>query len=159
MATKWDGLTVEERFWEKVNRSTADQCWEWAAATNEHGYGVMTIGAGQGKRTAKAHRLSVEIHDGVKLSPRQIVMHECDNPPCVNPAHLLVGTQRANIADAVEKRRHKHGERGSTKLSAADTKTIRKLLANGAKQADLAQAFGVSPSLVSMINTGKRWAA
>lgn len=156
MATRWDGLTLEERFWEKVHKRGPDECWRWGAATNEHGYGVINRGDG---RTIKAHRLSYALATGERLTPSQKILHRCDNPPCVNPAHLRVGTQIQNIADAVSKRRHKFGERGATKLAANDVKAIQSALDAGALQADVAEQFGISQSFVSMIKNGKRWAA
>lgn len=164
MATRWDNLTLEERFWEKVDQQGATQehvpglgpCWEWTAACTKSGYGVLNRGDG---RVIRAHRLSAQMHFGVTLSRNDAVIHRCDNPPCVNPDHLRVGRQSENVRDSVKKRRHKHGERGAAKLRADDVREIHDLLDRGSTHAAIAEEFGVSQSLIAMIATGRRWAS
>ena len=87
-------MSLESRFWSKVRKLGPGDCWPWLAATNEHGYGVMRP-EGTGP-TVKAHRVSALL-DGRDPAGR-VVLHSCDNPPCVNPAHLVVGDQ----ADIIE---------------------------------------------------------
>lgn len=156
-STRYDNHTPEERFREKFVAQGDDECWEWNAALNESGYGVMAIGAGADKRRVRAHRFSMELHLGRPLSSDEVVLHACDNPPCVNPKHLRVGTQHDNIRDAVSKMRHKHGENGAVKLTTDTVNQIKSALHDGIKQKDIARQFNVSRSLISMINNGKRW--
>lgn len=102
--------TVEERFWAKVDRS--GECWNWTAATNAAGYGKLSVG-GRG-RTMDAHRLSFLIHFG-PFDRRLFICHRCDNPRCVNPAHLYAGTAKQNSRDMVNRGRQRCPAREQTR--------------------------------------------
>jgi hypothetical protein len=102
------GKTLEERFWAKVTKS--DYCWEWAPKSRtSHGYGVIQRG-GRGGGLALAHRLSYELACG-PIPEGLCVLHDCDNPPCVNPAHLHLGTKADNMREKVSRGRQKTGSR------------------------------------------------
>jgi len=90
--------TFIERFWEKVQKT--DNCWNWVGAKNRFGYGILH----QGNKTQQAHRFIYGYLRG-PIKPGLVVMHSCDNPPCVNPSHLSVGTIRENALDALRKGR------------------------------------------------------
>jgi hypothetical protein len=91
-----------DRFFNKVKVNTVNDCWEWQAAKNTKGYGVFSF---KGK-DVKAHRWSYEYHNNISLNPKECVCHRCDNPVCVNPDHLWIGTQQDNIQDMIAKGRH-----------------------------------------------------
>ena len=93
---------IEVRFWAKVDVRGDDDCWEWTGCRKPSGYGQLNLG--KGKPRGAAYRLSYEWAKG-PIPEGQVVMHSCDNPPCVNPAHLSVGTQRDNALDMVSKGR------------------------------------------------------
>lgn len=86
------------------------------------------------------------------------VLHHCDQPPCINAEHLFLGTPAINSADMTAKGRFPTGERHwQAKFTAAQVTEIRTLLAAGRRQADIAQTFGVSNSVISNISTGRTW--
>lgn len=140
------------RFWTKVDVRRPGECWEWRAAVNDMGYGVFR--ATNETRNIKAHRMAWRIAHGEDLDAGVKLLHACDNPPCVNPAHLRPGTQRENIADMVSKGRQRGIEHSM--LTAADRAAIMAAADGGETQASIARRFGISSSYVSMIAAGKR---
>lgn len=93
--------TIEERFWNKVIKTKG--CWIWKGAMQRGGYGVISAGFWKGKIIA-AHRFSWYLHSG-KYPNGKVVCHKCDNPACVKPAHLYIGTHADNVKDKVSKGR------------------------------------------------------
>lgn len=90
---------IEERFWERVDKGSEDECWEWEGTMYYNGYGQFW----NGERELGAHRFSKRL-DGEEPGELQ-VNHHCDNRSCVNPAHLYIGTQSQNMKDAWERSR------------------------------------------------------
>jgi hypothetical protein len=142
--------TTLERFTEKY-RILDSGCWEWTAAKDKHGYGKF--GRRSKESPARAHRISYEIFKG---DPgRAFVCHSCDNPACVNPDHLFLGTQTDNMRDASVKRRTAWGERhGAAKLRTVDVLAIR---ASTDHPSVLAKRFDVVQSAIRNIKSGARW--
>ena len=141
-------MSLESRFWEKVSVSGPDECWLWTAATNEHGYGVMRPEGRRSGPPAKAHRISAELA-GMAVDGH-VVLHSCDNPPCVNPAHLSTGTQADNVNDMHAKGR---GNVGSVNGQACATESlvaaVRRRVSNGERQSDIALELGVPRSTLN----------
>lgn len=90
------------RFWRHVNKGSPYECWVWTGSNDGKGYGQISAGAG--RSPIKAHRLSWEIHNG-QIPAGMVICHRCDNPKCVNPSHLFVGTQKDNMVDCATKNR------------------------------------------------------
>lgn len=93
--------TYETRFWQKVDRRGPNQCWDWVSAIGANGYGSFWLNG----RSVSAHRLSAMLTYGM-FDRRLLVLHSCDRPRCVNPAHLRVGTYSDNARDMVKRGRH-----------------------------------------------------
>lgn len=148
--------TPIERFWKFVQKT--DYCWNWVGAKVQKGYGVLRIN-GKNERT---HRYSYNIHKGP--IPRGVgyhgvcVLHKCDNPSCVNPEHLTLGTNSDNVSDMVNKMRNTIGERnGMAKLKLNDVIEIRNLKKQGYTLRELSSKFNIAISTASQIVNKKRW--
>lgn len=92
-------LTMRERFAQYMTPGLLDECWKWRGSFTGAGYGMINLG----NQHIMAHRVSFVLAGGALLDP--IVLHDCDNPPCVNPAHLRNGTQGDNMRDMMAKGR------------------------------------------------------
>ena len=151
---------AEERFWSYVDVS--EDCWVWTGAKHGKGYGLFD------KRwlgTARAHRISWIIHNG-PIPTGMLVCHHCDNPPCINPNHLFIGSAKDNAQDARSKGRlrdmsmnlkHIGEENPASKLTAEKVRAIRRKRAEGALIKPLAREFGVSPHTIKQVLNGRNW--
>jgi HNH endonuclease/Helix-turn-helix domain of resolvase len=158
-------VPLSVRFWAKVRKS--DGCWEWTGAHRPNGYGSIQIN----DEAHSTHRVSWELTHG--LIPHGLcVLHRCDNPACVRPDHLFLGTHQDNTIDALQKERRggdRHwlrknpkavaGERNpAAKLTPTQVAEIRQRHAQGGiTQRTLAREYGVSKSTVSYVVTGHTW--
>jgi hypothetical protein len=120
---------------------TVTNCMEWKGQRSVKGYGIVNLG---GKRM-KAHRSVFALTVGL-IPPGMCICHICDNPPCVNPEHLFLGTNADNVADCVAKGRH-----AKAKLLPSERKRIVFLVKRGDRMADIARVFGVDRTTVREI--------
>lgn len=167
--------STEERFWAKVDRygpvvrAELGPCWTWMGGKSGGGYGYFTFSVTSPRRGMVAHRAAWILSNG-EIDDRTLCCHKCDNPSCVNPAHIFLGTQLDNRRDCASKGRAANGDRngarlnpetrrgennGNAKLTVESVREIR--TATGAPLNDLATRFGVSCALVSRIRLGKAW--
>lgn len=133
-------------------------CWLWTGAAMPSGYGQLI----HNNRKLLAHRAMWERHNG-PIPPGKNVCHRCDNPRCVNPEHLFIGSQAENLIDMRAKGRgskpprndHRGERHPSVKLTEQQAREIR---ATTGMRKDIAARFNISPTQVHRIQTGKRWA-
>ena len=149
-------VTDPARFWAKVDRRGAGQCWPWIGATS-FGYGVLRWGG----RNRRATHVALEVIDGSDVPSGMEVCHSCDNPGCVNPAHLWLGTRADNLADMVAKGRSaasfgSNALRGPRRLTDGQVGEIRALRSAGEKRRLVAARFGIHISHVDRIVRGLR---
>lgn len=152
-------IPLAVRFWRHVAKDLSG-CWHWTGAKNDRGYGNTTDDT---NRPRLVHRLSYEMHRGA-IPPGLIVRHSCDARHCVNPDHLVLGTHRDNTRDMyARQRQHTPGAPGernyNAKLTATSVRDIRQQVASGARQRDVATAFGVCQAQVSSIVRRHSWAS
>lgn len=151
------GSSKRERFENYVDRSAGpDACHLWRGPVNGD-YGFVCINYKQ----HSAHHLAYELHKGT-VPKGKLLRHTCDNPLCVNPRHLIPGTQADNVADRVKRNRSARGKRnGAVKASQFfpdDIRRIRRRYESGAcTQAELANEYGVSQQTISRICLRETW--
>jgi len=150
--------TLRDRFYAKVVLpETNEGCWVWTGWKTVKGYGkISREGKGKGP-SVYAHRLAYELHTG-EIPVGNVVCHSCDNPSCVNPAHLFVGTQVDNLRDMASKGRSLRGERQpNAKLTESNVIEIFAMRRDGAKLSVIGDRFGVGKSHVHGVLTRKTW--
>lgn len=156
--------SLEERLWSRVVKShDPNGCWEWTGTTNRSGYGLLRI---PGRRSmVAAHRLAWELTYGPipqSDDPKQelCVLHRCDNPKCVNPSHLFLGTRLDNNADKMAKGRHRAlaGDASPRhSLTFEKVRLIRQLYQAGMNRNQIAKMFGVSWTCINYVVSGRTW--
>lgn len=148
--TKMDSDAFRLRFWSKVAVRGHDDCWEWAAKSKTRGYGVIHVEQRRYYATHVAMLLS-----GNPRPDGLMILHSCDNKLCVNPIHLRWGTCAENIQEAAQRGlMHNGAKTGGAKLSIDAVKEIK---SSNETQKFLASKFGVDPSTISYVKSGRSW--
>jgi hypothetical protein len=146
-------MSIEDRFWRYVPAGEPDACWEWQGYRDNYGYGKLNSPGHDGK-ILRASRVSYELNRG-PIPDGLHILHSCDNPPCVNPAHLRPGTPADNTRDKMERGRHRNGGRY---LHSDDVvRRVRRAVRDGGPIDEVAAAYGVKPRWVrSILYDGRR---
>lgn len=149
---------ISERFWLKVSKGPG--CWEWTGSRDKKGYGHIMSAQ---RVPLLSHRVSWEFSNG-EIPPGLLVLHRCDNPGCVNPAHLFLGTHKDNTRDMLAKGREANGcliVRGETvhtaRLKEHQIPEILAAAAAGERQRSIARRYDVSAGTIFMVIHRLSW--
>lgn len=143
------------RFWSKVEIGDTDDCWNWKGNKFKKGYGSFQMRS----KNKSAHRTSWEISFG-KIPANLCVCHKCDNPSCVNPSHLFLGTYSENNKDRARKGRSADvsGEKNpSAKLTEREVREIRFLRKMNVSQRKVAKKYNVGKTTIARIDNRTHW--
>lgn len=150
--------SLEERFWNKVNKQgpfiIRSRCWIWTGAKFTHGYGAFY----PKNKTVSTHRFSYELNIGL-IPKGMMVCHRCDNPQCIRPSHLFIGSGSDNTRDMISKGRSKRSGEDCNAIKKLSNKKVREIRerykwGNGIA---LSKEYGVSRPTISAVVNKKRW--
>jgi hypothetical protein len=147
--------TPEERFWNFVEKKSESECWNWLGSLRA-GYGRISLGSKK-DGVVSSHRFSWELHNKKSIPDGMVVMHSCDNPKCVNPNHLNIGSHKDNTQDMIAKGRKVvvaplGNENGKAIINAEIVKAIRQ---SNLSHAELGRQFNISSNCVRGVRTGR----
>lgn len=154
-----DGIEItfspefQDKFWQKIDRT--GECWIWKRGRFKSGYGKV----GYGCKQLRSHRIAFALSNG-NIPDGLNVLHTCDNPPCCNPAHLWLGTDKDNAADCTAKNRRNPlmgSDNPVSKLSESVVLKMRKYHTNDTSYAELGRRFGVSRDAARKAVIGITW--
>ena len=155
-----NALNVQQRLMRHTEYNESSGCWEWFGS-KRNGYGRMIIGSRTDgtRKSVSTHRISYELTYG-EIPIGMEVCHKCDNPSCVNPSHLFLGTRQDNIDDRERKGRNnppKGEKHAKAKLTEADVLAIRTKRLQGVSFGKLAKEYGVCKKTIQDAVSGKHW--
>lgn len=153
-------ICPKKRFYSNVLIPNEKGCMEWVGRKNKGGYGSFLIN----RKCVSVHRFSYELHFG-NIEKNKFVLHKCDNPSCVAPNHLFLGTQKDNIIDMINKGRNPNNYiflknakvHSRAKLNESEVREIREMVKKGIKQTIIAKLFNISKVNISHIKTNYSW--
>jgi hypothetical protein len=150
--------TIEEKFWSKVNKRGADECWPWTHGKDTNGYGVFHIR----NKQISSHRVAFMWANKLTHTPTLYTLHTCDNRACCNPKHMYLGTPTDNMRDKTKRKRYDYyknmrGERNAgAKLTDVQVRKIR-IVGHSLKLRDLAKLFNVGVTTICHILQRRTW--
>lgn len=147
-------LADEKRFWDKVDTSSPCGCWMWRGTKSSSGYGAFRIGSRTDgtRRRVSAHRHAYELKNG-PIPHGLYVLHSCDEPFCVNPAHLRIGTQKDNMADRCDR----HPDSWAKTPKKLTEAKVLEIARSSGLQREIAARYGISQVMVGKIKGGRSW--
>jgi hypothetical protein len=159
-----DNKMTEEKFWSKVDKTPGQgpngDCWIWTGNRNHNNYGFLSWPdrcRDRSGHNVMAHRTSFEFVKGV-IDEGLCILHSCDNPPCVNPAHLSADTHQKNLEEAKERNRYPKGERSyRTNLTNEQAREIKLLSLLGYSRAHIGRLFNIKPSVITRMMNNQTW--
>lgn len=147
-------------FLKKINKNSKNSCWNWKGYINPSGYGEFFCS--KKNKHIRAHRLSYSLFKG-EIPEGMFVCHTCDNPSCVNPDHLWVGTPKDNVQDMIKKGRgskpplHREEDQHKSKLTKKDVLKIIEIYYKGMSQNKISKIYKVNVSTINIIFRKKSW--
>ncbi len=155
---KWTQAPLEVRFWRNVQKSDDSSCWIWTGNKRRNGYGRISLGA-KHLGSEGSHRVSWKLANKAEIPDGMFVMHSCDNPSCVNPKHLSLGTPKDNMQDMISKGRKRVVAPVGTGNGKAliNEEIVKQIRQSSDSHASLARRFGVSPNCIRGVRVGRTW--